>query len=232
MKCLAVQLPAFCPLTCKGCRTIELNRKGHVPGNIDEIKHHLDKLKKDDSLFISSTGEPGFTDGYEDLVGELVNRGVEVAVCCANKRSIMKHFIRAEISRSEEQDKTSPKAIERARELGIPYVATVVNYGKYDDVNPEKLAEELDSPSAIIIRQAQREGDAKRFLDSAHKKETQIWQRNGVYLGKVFPIPCFREFRSYRDKTDVTCINHMGDEVQWLGDSAGGNEELVQINKP
>lgn len=216
---MAVQLPALCPLSCPGCRTIEFNRKGDIPGELDLIKSYLDLLESGDSLFITSTGEPGLTEGYKELVTDIVNRGVEVAVCCANKISLIPGMVRAEISRSQEQDKTSLFAIAEARKQGIPYVATVVNFGQYDHVSFEDLAEQLDNPDAIIIRKAQPEGAAKSLL--AHDKQkhdrTRIWKKEGVYLGKIFPMACFHEFEDYRNGIPITCIDHMGQAVRWLG---------------
>lgn len=214
----AVQLPAFCPLSCIGCRTIELNRYGYIPGNLNAIKLQLKDLKDGDFLFITSTGEPGYTKGYSEFVSEIIGRGVEVAVCCANKRSILPGMVRAEISRSNEQDKTAIEAIKEAKRLNIPYIATVVNFGEYDNMSPIELIEELNDPDGIIIRQAQPEGAAMNILRNKKvKTKTQIWKKDGIYVGKFFPFPCFHEFEEYRKDVEIKCINHMGKIVEWLG---------------
>lgn len=205
---LSIQAPAPCPLGCSFCRTPEHNQGD--PGRVRELANDLLGRDRHEEVYITSNGETGLSPIFSDLVQMCQKKGVSVSVLCATKASIIPGLKRVEISMNTGTEKTAPAAIEKAKELGIPFVISMVDDGT-QAIDPETIAKKYGA-SGVLVRALQREG---RSDESASR--TQVYQVLGSDLG-MFPSSCYAELAGMGYMSD--CIDHNGNLVPLLGGAA------------
>ncbi|MEI6022309.1 MAG: radical SAM protein [bacterium] len=203
-KILAVQLPAPCPLGCSFCRTPK-----HNEGDSEKvIATVLKELPSCDEVYLTSNGETGLFVGFDELLEKIFNLGKRVSVLCATKASVRSGLTRVEISLNKFTNDMAKNAIQKAKDLNIPIVISVVDDGSTVIDLPKLLTEY--GVDGVLVRALQNEG---RSTSSAGV--TRYLKTNDSSIG-ICPIPAYREIPK-NDTIDTFCIDHFGNHVPYLG---------------
>lgn len=203
MKVLSIQVPAQCPLACAFCRTPE-----HDKGNPRRVLQAMrDNIKGHEEVYITSNGETGRSLIFEEAINLARENGLTVAVLCATERSVVSGLCRVEISLNPYTEPLALKAIEKARQLDIPTVISMVDTGGAP-INPKDVAKRY-GVDAVLIRAQQAEGRSSKTAGS-----TRWFSCIGAKLGQ-FPVAAYRELVGLG--VDTTCIDHNGTLVPLLG---------------
>ncbi len=201
---LAVQLPAPCPLNCLFCRTPD-----HNVGDPNSVYNAVTELlnnKAYDELYLTSNGETGLSPIFTKTIDLAKTKGVPVSVLCATERSVVSGLKRVEVSYNEFTKIVARRAIEKAKELGIPVVVSVVDDGKAN-VDCQNVQLEL-SVDGVLIRAQQAEGSSRE----TRGKSKVLRSKDDI---GVFPVIAYRELSEFGDSVD--CINQFGQKVKYLG---------------
>lgn len=201
-KVLSVQVPAPCPLACAFCRTPNHN-EGDPQKVLQATKDHIGEYEE---IYITSNGETGLSPIFIPILTLARENHVRVAVLCATEHSIVPGLYRAEISLNQFTIKLAVGAIEKAKQLNIPTVISMIDTEA--PLYPETVARQY-GVDGVLIRALQAEGRSRRKAGT-----TRWFSCIEATLGH-FPVEAYREIGKRGVAT--TCINHHGNIVPYLG---------------
>lgn len=201
-KVLSIQVPAPCPLACSFCRTPD-----HNQGDAQKVLQIVaERIGEYEEVYITSNGETGLSPIFSALVDLATRKGLRVAVLCATEYSVVSGLARVEISLNKYTEALAIRAIQKAREMGIPTVASMVDDGPPIDLEAIANKYRVDG---VLVRALQAEGRSE-----LSRGVTRFFSRVGAKLGH-FPVAAYRELVGIG--TESACINHCGDFVPLLG---------------
>lgn len=208
-KILAVELPAQCDKKCSFCRTPE-----HGLGDSDAVLKQTQDILSSDSdfteLYITSNGEPYKSPIFKKMIDTGNEKGISVAVLCADEASIVKGITRAEISVNKYTIPEAEKAIKKAKNFGIPVFISMVDTGKNIDHRTLEHIVDNYNVDGILIRALQPEGLSKKSVGKTS------WFNRSKEI-KQFPVAAYKELQHFEQLMNVVCINPFGKMVSVLG---------------
>ena len=211
---IAVELPAPCSQKCHFCRSGQ-NADGDRAA-IDRLFWELVDSEPPDEVYVVSSGETGSADGYADFVARLKGRNIFVAAAGAAPVSVIEGLDRIDISATSQTHGASMRALEKARQLGIPFTVSLVDDGvEKIDERLEFLGGRFPESRGYVVRAQQGAGRASEARGETRAKRTDL----GILEMGTWPVPAYVELAGFRDSRTLClrCVDRWGRLVPFVG---------------